>query len=221
MWRLIRKNSLMFLVYQGLYFGLFFPLINQDRLFGENPLDLSFVVFLNSYMIWLVLGSVWGQEQQESKSNGYAFLSTLPIRAHQIVGAKYALAALATLSFVGLHLVWYAVSFDEPTFLAPARISLIHVAGLCLVLSGVYYLGFFRFGYKRYSKIAIPLWLLLIVVPLPLQILLKERFDIHTSDILLWLTRIDPMITLAISLPLFLGSLGLAIRFKKNLNVLE
>jgi hypothetical protein len=221
MWRLIRKNFLMFLVLQILYFGLFFPLINQDRLFDENPLDLSFVVFLNSYMIWLVLGSVLGHEQQESKTNGYAFLNILPIRAHQIVASKYALAFLATACFVGVHLIWFMLSFDEPAFAAAARTSLINMAGLCLLLSGVYYLGFFRYGYRRFSKLALALWLLLIVVPLPTLILLKERFHIHTGDILLQLTRINPFITLAVCLPSFLGTLGLAVRFKKNRSLIE
>lgn len=221
MWRLIRKNSLMFLLYQGLYFGLFFPLINQDRLFGENPLDLSFFVYLNSYIIWLILGSVWSQEQLENKSRGYAFLSTLPIRGRQIVGAKYALMFLATMSFVVVHLIWYALSFDDPEFLAAGRISLVHAASLCLLLSGLYYLGFFRFGYKRFSKYAIALWFLLIISPLALQIVLKEYFGILSSDILLWLIRFDPKISLGVCLPLFLGTLALAIRFKENLNILE
>ncbi len=221
MWRLIRKNSLMFLLYQGLYFGLFFPLINRDRLLGENPLDLSFLLFLNTYMIWLILGSVWGQEQMESKNNGYAFLSTLPIRSWQIVGSKYALVFMATLTFVGVHLIWYAVSFDDPVFLAAGRTSLIRVASMCLLLAGLYYLGFFRFGYQRFSKIAVAIWLLMIVIPLPLRIILKERFGIRSSDIFLSLNRFNPTLMLSLCLLLFLGTLGLAIRFKENLKITE
>ena len=221
MWRLIRKNSLMFVLYLCLYFGLFFPLINQDRLFGENPLDLSFFVYLNSYIIWLILGAVWSQEQLEDKSSGYAFLSTLPIRGRQIVGAKYALSFLATMGFVVVHLIWYALSFDDPEFLAAGRTSLVHAACLCLLLSGLYYLGFFRFGYKRFSKYAIAVWFLLIISPLVLQILLKEYFGILSSDILSWVIRFDPKITLGVCLPLYLGTMALAIRFKESLNVLE
>ncbi|MFA9452384.1 MAG: ABC-2 transporter permease [Candidatus Aminicenantaceae bacterium] len=221
MWRLIRKNSLMFLLYQGLYFGLFFPLINRDRLLGENPLDLSFLLFLNTYMIWLILGSVWGQEQMESKSNGYAFLSTLPIRGRQIVGAKYALVFMATLTFVGVHLIWYAVSFDDPEFLAAGNTSLIRVASVCLPLAGLYYLGFFRFGYKRFSNYAIAFWFLMIISPLALQIVLKERFGIRSSDIFLSINRFDPVIMLSVGLLLYLGTWRLAIRFKENLKITE
>jgi hypothetical protein len=206
----------MFLIYQGLYFGMFFPLINRDRLTGENPLDLSFVLYLNMYMIWLILGSVWGQEQMENKSNGYAFLSTLPIRGRQIVGAKYILVFSAIFVFVSVHLVWYAVSFEDPEFIAAGLRSLSHISGLCLFLSGLYYLGFFRFGYRRFSKYALAIWLFLVVSPLPAQIILKERYDILSGDIIGTINRLNPVITLSVCLVLFLGSLALAIRFKEN-----
>jgi hypothetical protein len=209
----------MFLLYQGLYFGLFFPLINSDRMFGENPLDLSFLFFLNTYMLWLILGSVWSQEQLEHKTNGYAFLSTLPLKGSQIVSAKYAVVFLATLIYVAVHLIWYSLAFDDPAFLAAGRTSLIHVASVSLFLAGLYYLGFFRFGYRRFSKFAVGLWFVLVVSPLLIQIVLKRRFNTNSGEIIMALSRVDPAITLGVCLVLFLGTCMLAIRFKQNLDI--
>jgi len=216
MWRLIRKNSPMFLLYQGMYFAFFFPLIDYDRMSSQNPLDLSFLFFLNTYMLWLILGSVWSQEQLENRSNGYAFLSTLPLRGRQIVGAKYALVFLVTLIYVAVSLVWYSLSFDDPAFLAAGRSSLIHVASVCLFLAGLYYLGFFRFGYKRFSRFAVAAWFCLVVSPLLIQIVLKERLGRRSGDIILAITRLNPAITLSVCLVLFLGTLVLAVRCKET-----
>jgi hypothetical protein len=220
MLRLIQKSSFMFLFYQGLYYAVFFPLINRDRMFSENPLDLSFVFFLNAYMIWLILGSVWAQEQMENKSNAYAFLSTLPIRSRQIVGAKFALVFLSVAVYVAVHLIWYALSFDDPAFIAAGRVSLIHISCVCLVLAGLYYLGFFCFGYQRFVRFAVALWFLMVVSPLLVQIMLRKRFGRNSGEIILAITRLDPVITLGVCVLLFLGTLALAIRCRENRKIL-
>jgi hypothetical protein len=209
MWRLIRKNSLMFLLYLSLYW-LFLLITLQGGEFFESPREL--LVTLGFYMFWLILGGIWSQEQLEEKQRGYRFLQILPIRPIEIVGAKYVMAFLAVLAYLASHLVgFFFMTRNADEFLAGFS-TLVVFASACLVMAGIYYLGFFRFGYHRFSKVAIAIWLLLVVSPLPLMIVLKSRFGIGSDEILEAVSGLNPLPVAAIALVLYAGTIRLAAR---------
>jgi hypothetical protein len=211
---LMKKFSFMFLLYQGMYYILLLPLLNHDRLTGPDPLDPSFVLYLNNFMIWLIIGSVWAQEQLEFKYNGDAFLRTLPIQAREIVLSKFALVLLSVIAFVSVTLIWLHQTFQETGFLHAARNNLLLIGNISLIITGLIYLGFYRFGYLRFGKIAIFIWFMTIVTPIPLRIFLKKRFQIGSDDIVAALMDLDPVLMSVLGLAFFLGAALLAIRFK-------
>ena len=213
MLRLIQKFSLMFFVYQVIYYATLFPAMNYDRIKGPDPLDLSFVLYLNIYMLFIIIGSIWGHEQLEHKSRGYEFLRTLPIRHRDIVASKFLLAFLSVALYVAMHLAWFRIILDRPELRRIARTNLWLTAAVCLALVGFYLLGFLRWGYHRFSRFAVPFWLLLIVAPLPAMILLKERFNFGSRDIIHALQLVNPYPVLAAGLMLFAAAFLLAARW--------
>ncbi len=216
MWRLVRKFSFMFLVYQGIFYAFLIPLVYTEGLIDLDPQDPSMVFMLQTYIFLVILGSVWSAEQLEHKTNGYAFLQILPVRAYQIVGAKFLLTFLAVAVYVVVHMIWISLAFDDPRFIEAARDNFILAAGVCLALAGPYYLGFYRFGYQRFSKIAIAIWLLTVIAPLPIIIMLKERFHLGIREIMEILQRVDLVAVGVGGAVLFLASMWGAVRLKET-----
>lgn len=212
MLRLIRKYSLIFFFYQMIYYATLFPAMNYDRITGPDPLDLSFVLYLNIYMLFIIIGSIWGHEQFEHKSRGYQFLRTLPIRHRDIVTSKFLLAFLAIAVYVTMHLIWFRTILERPELRRTARANLWLTTALCLALAGFYFLGFLRWGYHRFAKFALPFWLFLIIGPLPVMMLLKERFNIGSREIIHALQHVNPYPVMFAGLILFVAAYLLAAR---------
>jgi len=192
------------------------PLANQDRILGPDPLDLSFVLYLNMYMTWLIIGSVWAQEQLEHKNNGYSFLRTLPIQNHEIVLSKFILVLLSVLIYLTAHMVWFQHNFEEADFLLAARNNMVIMGNFSLVIVGLIYLGFYRFGYHKFGKIAIIIWLLLIISPIPIRIFLRNRFNIGTDQIVSAIMGGSPLLISAVGLTLFAAFALLAVKLKNR-----
>ena len=214
MWRLIRKFSFMFLLYQGLYYAFLFPALKYDRIVGPDPLDLSFVLYLSSYMVWLILGSIWAHEQWEDKNRGYHFLRNLPVRRWDLVGAKFSAPLLSIALYLAVHLLWFRNILESPESLGAASANLWVTTSVCLVMAGLYILGFYRFGYRRFGKIALPLWLFLIIAPLLFRIILKEHFNIGGREIIQAVQQVNPTLVMCAGLAVYLGAFWLALQWK-------
>lgn len=212
MLRLMRKFSFMFIFYQGLYYLFLLPLLNSDRLTGPDPFDLSFVLYLNAFMFMIIIASIWAQEQLESKNNGDKFLQILPIKRNEVILAKYALAFLSILVYVIVHAIWLSATFDNPEYLTISYSNLMINTSVCLVLAGLVYLGFFRFGYERFGKVAIVTWVLMVIGPLPVRIILKNKFGIGTDEIVQGIMSINPLVMACAGLIGFGATLLLALR---------
>jgi hypothetical protein len=202
----------MFLLFLGTYLGLLFPMLNQDRLLGPDPLDLSFVLYLNSYTYWIILGAIWAHEQLENKYKGTAFLKILPIKKSEIVTAKFSLVLLSVVVYVAAHLIWFSYNFDQPDYIAAARSNLIFNGNLCLIISALLCLGFCRFGYQKFGKYAIIIWLIFIISPLPVKIFLFPRLGITTADTVRFVTSVNPVLVTGIGLLLFFSLMRVSIR---------
>ena len=186
MLRLMKKFSFWYILYPGilLVFGL--PLFNYDRLTGPDPLGLSFASYL-APMIWLVLGAMYSHEQMESKANGYAFLRILPIEPAQIVKAKFAMLFIATAIYVGGCCIAFAFVSTSPEYLIPSCGYLIVHGDICLVAAAFLYLGIFRFGFSRFGKFVLIVWVCLFISPIAIRIFILKPMAIRDYEIMQFL----------------------------------
>jgi hypothetical protein len=184
MLHLLKKFSLPFILYILLAVGLVFPLFNHDRLTGPDPLTLNFVFTLAPYLFFVVLGAIYIHEQLEQKSNGYAFLRTLPVKASDIVVSKFLLVLLSALVYIGFHCVAFVKISTDPSYWKPSCSFLIINGNICLILTASLYIGIFRYGYNKVGKYVIFLWLFIVFSPIPINIFLLRRLGINRQEII-------------------------------------
>lgn len=186
MLRLMKKFAFWYILYPVflLVFGL--PLFNHDRLTGPDPLGLDFATYL-APMIWLVLGAMYSHEQMESKANGYAFLRILPIEPAQIVNAKFALLFIGVGVYVGGCCAAFAFISTRPEYLIPSCGYLIIHADVCLVSGALLYLGIFRYGFSRFGKYVLIVWVCLFVLPLLIRLFILKPRGISDIEIMQFL----------------------------------
>ncbi len=220
MLHLLKKFSLPFLVYILLAVGLVFPLFNYDRLTGPDPLTLNFVFTLAPYLFFVVLGAVYIHEQLEQKSNGYAFLRTLPVKASDIVVSKFLLVFLSSLVYVGFHCVAFAKISTDPSYWKPSCSFLIISGNICLVLTALLYMGIFRYGYNKVGKYVIFLWLFIVLSPIPINIFLLRRLGISRQEIIERVISLNWVIVTLVCLALYYFLMRVAIKTleKQTLN---
>jgi len=220
MLQLLKKFSLPFLVYILLAVGLVFPLFNYDRLTGPDPLTLNFVFTLAPYLFFVVLGAVYIHEQLEQKSNGYAFLRTLPVKASDIVVSKFLLVFLSSLVYVGFHCVAFAKISTDPSYWKPSCSFLIISGNICLVLTALLYMGIFRYGYNKVGKYVIFLWLFIVLSPIPINIFLLRRLGISRQEIIERVISLNWVIVTLVCLALYYFLMRVAIKTleKQTLN---
>jgi hypothetical protein len=211
MLRLMKKFSFWYILYPGflLVFGL--PMFNYDRLTGPDPLSLSFSTYL-APMIWLVLGAMWSHEQMESKTNGYAFLSILPIEPSQIVKAKFAILFIAVAIYVGGCCVAFALISTDPDYLIPSCGYIIVHGDICLLAAALLYLGIFQYGYSRFGKYVLISWVCLFILPLLIRLFILKPRGITDSEIMQFLRGPYWIIGTIISLAGYYFLMKLAIR---------
>jgi hypothetical protein len=183
MLRLMKKFSFWYILYPGLLLVFGLPLYNHDRLSGPDPLSLSFASYL-APMIWLVLGAMWSHEQMESKTNGYAFLRILPIEPAQIVKAKFALVFIAVAIYVGGCCAAFTLVSTDPEYLIPSCAYLIIHGDVCLVAAALLYLGIFRFGFSRFGKYVLIVWVILLISPILIRLFILKPMNISDSEIM-------------------------------------
>jgi hypothetical protein len=203
MFHLTKKFSLIFILFILLSVGLVFPLFNYDRVTGPDPLTFNFVFTLAPYLFFVVLGAVSIHEQLEQKSNGYAFLRTLPVKASDIVISKFLLVFLSALAYIVFHCVAFAKISSDPSYWKPSCSFLIISGNICLVLTALLYVGIFRYGYNKVGKYVIFLWLFIVISPIPINIFLLRRLGISRQEIIEKVTSLNWVIVTLVCLALY------------------
>ena len=213
---MLKKNSFMFLFYLVLFFGFLLPLINSETLTGAETLEFGFVSFFATYVFWLVIGSIWSHEQTENKYSGYKFLRILPISNIDIVGSKFLLVILSLAIYLIFNLLWLSSLFRGMEVLTAAHKYLFLMAALGLGICGVLYVGVFRFGFSKFGKYLMIIWLLLIIGQIPLRILLRRQFGVSDDDIARWADGINLLPVILICVTVFALSFYYSLKFSKT-----
>ncbi len=212
MWHLMKKFSLMYVLYAGLYAILFFPLLNYDRITGPDSHDPIYTFYQGSFIFWVVLGSLWAHEQMEHKARGYGFLRTLPLRVQDIVRAKFALILLAVLFIMAFQTASIRLLTKDRDLASTTWHYSIIIGSLCLILAGLAYAGIFRFGFSRFSKWVFGVWLLLFLYPIILREFVMPAFKLSVDEVLDRVTGFNWIPVSTTALAIFWALMRLAIR---------
>jgi len=208
----MQKNATFYVFYLVFFACLFFPLLNHSRSDSADSFDFIYVFYQGSWIFWMVLGPIWGNEQIEAKNKGYIFLSTLPIKKSEIVISKYMLVFLSVVFFV----VYYSIAIlffpTPPEHLTLIRTFICILGGICLMISGVVYLGIYRFGFSKLSKVIFALWIFLFLSPVFVKEFLMPKFNIGTLDIIQFFAGFNWILFSVFSVIIFLSTLWLSVK---------
>lgn len=213
---LLRKFSLLFIFYIALYMFVFFPLLNFNRIKGNDQLDLVYILYQGSFLFWIALGAIWAHENMENKTNGYKFLRTLPIKQSDIVISKFILVFLSILVFVIYQSVMVALIVKNPEYAFTARIYVTNLGNICLILSALIYIGIYKFGFTKFGKYALMGWFLLFISPVLLREFIMPRFNLSLTDFIQLITRMNWIVATIICLALYFGLMQVAIKLRSQ-----
>lgn len=216
MWPLVKKNSIIFIAYTVGFAGIFFPLLNVSWIKASEPFDFGYVFYQGSWISWIVLGSLWMQEQIEYKSKGYAFLRTLPLKKSEIVYSKFIVMFLTVLFFVGYLCTAYSIFPVPREDLALIYSYIIILGSINLLIAGLIYVGIFRYGFHKISKIIWGVWLFMFLSPVLIKEFYLRKSDFSDLDVIKFVTGFHWILILSISLIVYFLSLQLIIKQKKS-----
>ncbi len=114
------------------------------------------LVMTNMMVVWLLaLVPLMVIEVEEEHSNGYAMLGSLPVRAGEIVAAKFLLLLAAIAACTAAQFVFLAGMRAAPALLALAQSAILLTGALCLLLGGTFYSVIFSFGCARLMTVSL------------------------------------------------------------------
>lgn len=203
MLRLIKKFSLMYVFYLGLYILLLFPLLNHDRITGTDTEDPSYIFYQGVFIIWVALGALWAHESMEHKTTGYRFLRILPLRAKTIVRAKFILIFASVWAFTIFQsgMIWWLTGNGR--LAADTWAYLCGLGSLCLVLGALAYVGIYRFGFSRIGKFLLLLWMLVFLSPVLMKEFVLPSFNLGVEDVLSFVIGMNWMVVGLVGVVLF------------------
>jgi len=148
---IIKKDSLFFLVAMFIIYPSIFILW---KIFGK-AFDLQFAILAGFLLHILLYGPMIINEQDEDKSNGYSFLTTLPVKIYEIVFVKFAFVFAFVLLFVSLNSLVFSLTLQSAYMFNIARNVLVTSGVLCLVVAALFYIGVFLFGFSNFFRFGV------------------------------------------------------------------
>ncbi len=203
-------------MYLAGYMFLIFPLMNYTRYTSNEVFDPIYIFYQTPFIFWIVLGAIWTQENMESKIKGYAFLSTLPITVRELVVSKFSVALIAISAYELFQLSTLGLFSTPSEYIPLIRSYLVLYGGACLLISGLFYLGLFKFGFIRISKFIFIIWILLFISPLPVREFLAPKFNIEIIDIIRSAASLNWASVTIVSLFIYTGLIMAAIKAKSR-----
>lgn len=108
------------------------------------------LVATNMVLMWLVaFVPPIVTEIEEEHANGYALLGSLPVRAREIVAAKFLLFLAAIAICTAAQFVYLAAVRATPALLEVAHSVILLTGAACLLFGGIFYAAIFSFGCAR------------------------------------------------------------------------
>lgn len=142
---ILRKDCLLF----ALATLLAFPVVLLIEGVASTELRPALVA-TNIVLMWLAaFVPPIVTEIEEEHANGYALLGPLPVRAREIVAAKFLLFLAAIATCTAAQFVFLAAVDAAPALLAVAHSITLLTGAACLLFGGIFYAAIFSFGCAR------------------------------------------------------------------------
>lgn len=184
----------------GLYLFTLFLVVTGLKLILGRDLHTLFLLISGILIFLLVFGAIFVNEQYEEKHKGYGFLAILPLKAKEIVAAKFLLVLLADMLFTGFLVFIFSISRAKAEELAAARSYILLCGCICLVLAAVMYIGILGLGYTKFLVVVLTFTTALGLIPLFIMKTYKGRMDILMEQVLVWLRGLDWIIMIPVVL---------------------
>jgi hypothetical protein len=215
MLRILQKFSVVFIGYLIIVLAFTFPTYNYDRMTGPNPLDLSFPFYLTFGLFWLIVATIWIHEQMEDKNKGYEFLMLLPVKAGEIVGAKFAAVFITVFLYVVFHLIAFWSISSSPDYVRPSWTMMINAGNIGLLIAGILYLNIYRFGFSKMRIAIFVLMIVFIALPIILSALLLPNLGLDKYDLIDWMSGVNWLLVTAVGLAGYFGMFLLSAKLFK------
>lgn len=206
------KKNLSFVV---IYLSFIVVLISFLRIIIGNKFSVPFVLISGVSLFLLIFGIVFVNEQYEEKHQGYAFLDILPVKAHEIVMAKFALALVADTILVGFLIILLSFSSGTPNQIVVARSFFLMTGCICLMMAAIMYTGIFWFGYTKFMVIFLLFTATLGLVPPLIITFYRDKMDIFITNTINFLAHFNWLYALPVILIVYSGLMLTAIHVKR------
>lgn len=115
-----------------------------------DSLDILMVFAQGMFLFALAVIPAMVNEQYEEKNNGYKFLSTLPLKKIEIVGAKFAAVFVVVAVLGAFNSLLFSLFKSTPEQLTISVNGMIIVGMVSLISTGIIYAGIAWLGYHRF-----------------------------------------------------------------------
>jgi hypothetical protein len=173
------------------YCGLIIILTAILRMSLGKDQAVLLVLISGVLILMLVFGPVFFNEQYEEKHKGYDFLDILPVKASEIVSAKFGLVLVTVVAIVGYLLLLFSVSKVAPNDWILVRSYILMSGVVCLFFTALSYLGIFSLGYTKFAMIVMSFFVLLGFVPILIMKFYRDNMDVLIENILTFLRHVN------------------------------
>jgi len=208
---IVKKNMTYFIGYCGVIFTL--TAILTLILGNENAIPLVLISGVLVFM--LVFGPVFFNEQYEEKHKAYDFLDILPVKASEIVLAKFGLVLVTEMATIGYLLLLFSISKVAPNDWVLVRSYILMGGVVCLVFAALSYIGIFGLGYTKFAVIVMTFFVLLGFVPILIMKFYRDNMDVLIENILTFLRGVNWLVVIPLTLIGYLCLMFLAIKIKE------
>lgn len=208
---IVKKNMAYFIGYLGVIFIL--TAILRIALGNENAVPLVLISGVLVFM--MVFGPVFFNEQYEEKHKGYDFLDILPVKASEIVSAKFGLVLVTVVATVGYLLLLYSVSNVAPNDWNLVRSYLLMGGFVSLFFAALSYIGIFSLGYTKFAIIVMSFFMLLGFVPILIMKFYRDNMDVLIENILAFLRNVNWLVIIPLALIGYFGLMFITIKIKE------
>jgi hypothetical protein len=208
---IVKKNMVYFIGYCAVIFTL--TIILTLILGNENAVPLVLISGVLVFM--LTFGPVFFNEQYEEKHRGYDFLDILPVKASEIVVAKFGMVLVTAAMTVGYLLLLFSLFKIAPNDWALVRSHILMSGLVCFFLAALSYIGIFSLGYTKFAVIVMSFIVVLGFVPILILRFYRANMDVLVENILAFLRGVNWMGVIPLALIAYFGLMFIAIKVKE------